>query len=168
MIGRDFGRASVAGVAGPAALALVAACAAPGSVVPPDVAFDTAVVWVRQAGDSARAVVELATSRAQHEVGLAGRATLGAESGMLFLFDAPRSEDEGFWMWRTRVPLDIAFIGGDDVIHAIHEMDPCRAASQDDCPGYFAEAPYRAALEMSGGWFARHGLGVGASVRVAR
>jgi uncharacterized membrane protein (UPF0127 family) len=87
---------------------------------------------------------------------------------MLFLFDPPRGADEGFWMWRTRMSLDIAFIDGAGVILEILGMDPCRAASQDDCPGYFSAAPYAAALEMSRGWFARRGVGPGASVRVER
>jgi hypothetical protein len=85
---------------------------------------------------------------------------------MLFLFDPPRPADEGFWMWQTPIPLDIAFIDADGVILRILGMDPCAAPSQDDCPGYFAEAPYAAALEVSRGWFARSGIGVGASVRV--
>jgi uncharacterized protein len=131
-----------------------------------EVSFDTAVVWIRQGGDSVRARVEVAATRAQHEVGLAGRTGLDEDSGMLFRFELPRPADEGFWMWRTRFPLDIAFIGSDGLIHEILGMDPCTAARRDDCPGYFAEAPYAAALEMSRGWFARHGMRVGATVRV--
>ena len=158
-------RALVLGAAAAAASGAVGGCASAGGAAPSAVRFDSAVVWVRQGGDSARALVEVAATRAQHEVGLAGRTGLAAESGMLFRFQPPRSADECFWMWRTRFPLDIAFIGSDGVIHGIVGMDPCTASSQDDCPGYFADAPYAAALEMGRGWFARHGLGVGAAVR---
>jgi hypothetical protein len=152
----------------PLALALVTlgACAPPGGISPADVTFDTATVWLRVGADSTGLVVEVAASRAQHEVGLAGRTFLAPDSGMLFLFDPPRPADEGFWMWQTPIPLDIAFIDADGVILRILGMDPCAAPSQDDCPGYFAEAPYAAALEVSRGWFARSGIGVGASVRV--
>ena len=155
---------------GPAVLWLFAplACAPPGGVSPANVAFDTATVWVRQGNDSASARVEVAVTTAQHEVGLAGRTSLDPESGMLFLFDPPRSPDEGFWMWRTRVPLDIAFVTADGLVLSVLAMEPCAAAVQDDCPGYFADAPYAAALEMSGGWFGRHGLGSGARLRVER
>ena len=149
-----------------AVLGAVAACASPGRIEPGEVSFDTAVVWVRQGGDSARALVEVAATSAQHEAGLAGRAALDPGSGMLFRFQPPRSADEGFWMWRTGFPLDIAFIGSDGVIHEILAMEPCVGASQDDCPGYFAEEPYATALEMSRGWFARNGIDVGATVRV--
>ncbi|HUF75526.1 MAG TPA: DUF192 domain-containing protein [Longimicrobiales bacterium] len=143
-----------------------AGCASAGDTKAVEVAFDTAVVWVRQGPDSVRAVVAVAASRAQHEVGLAGRAALEPESGMLFRFQPPRTAEEGFWMWRTSFPLDIAFIGSNGVIHGILGMDPCTSASQEDCPRYFAEAPYAAALEMSRGWFARHGIEAGATVRV--
>lgn len=148
------------------ALAAVSGCAQPGVVAPAAVTFDTATVWLREGADSTRLVVEVAASRAQHEVGLAGRTSLAPDSGMLFLFDPPRSADEGFWMWQTPIPLDIAFIDASGAILRILGMDPCVAPSQDDCPGYFAEAPYAAALEVSRGWFARNGIGVGASVRV--
>ena len=148
------------------ALATLGACAAPAAVSPADVPFDSAAVWLRQGADSTRAVVEVAASRAQHEVGLAGRTSLDPDAGMLFLFDPPRPPDEGFWMWRTPIPLDIAFIDANGAILRILEMEPCTAPSQDDCPGYFAEAPYAAALEMSRGWFARNGIRVGAAVRV--
>lgn len=148
------------------ALSTLAACAPPGAVSPADVTFDTTAAWLRQGRDSTRLVVEVASSRAQHEVGLAERTSLAPDAGMLFLFDPPRSADEGFWMWRTRVPLDIAFIDVEGVILGILGMEPCAAPSQDDCPGYFAEAPYAAALEMSRGWFARNGIGEGAAVRV--
>jgi uncharacterized protein len=148
------------------AFATLGACAAPGAVSPTDVTFDSAAVWLRQGADSTRIVVEVAASRAQHEVGLAGRTSLGPDAGMLFLFEPPRSADEGFWMWRTAVPLDIAFIDSNGVILRILGMEPCPAPSQDDCPGYFAEAPYAAALEMSRGWFARNGIEAGAAVRV--
>ncbi len=148
------------------ALAAVSGCAQPGGVSPAAVAFDTATVWLREGADSTRLVVEVAASRAQHELGLAGRTSLAPDSGMLFLFDPPRPADEGFWMWRTPIPLDIAFIDASGAILRILGMDPCAAPSQDDCPGYFAEAPYAAALEVNRGWFARNGIRVGASVRV--
>lgn len=147
-------------------LATLGACAPPASIPPGAVSFDSATVWIRHGADSTRVVIEVAASRAQHEAGLAGRPSLDPDSGMLFVFDPPRSADEGFWMWRTRVPLDIAFIDGDGVIIGILRMDPCSAATQDDCPGYFAEAGYASALEMTRGWFSRYGIEPGSSVRV--
>ncbi len=149
-------------------LALAAACATPGGGGVLTVTFDTATAWLHQGSDSTRLIVEIAASNDQHEVGLAGRTTLAPESGMLFEFDRPRSADDGFWMWRTQVPLDIAFVDEAGVIHNIQEMAVCESDDQDACPGYFADAGYVAAIETNRGWFARKGIEVGARVTVDR
>ena len=149
-------------------LVLTAACATPGGSGVSQVSFDTATVWIHQRSDSTRLLVEVAASNDQHEVGLAGRVTLAPESGMIFEFDRPRSADDGFWMWRTRVPLDIAFVDRAGVILNIHEMEVCESDDQDDCPGYFSDASYVAAIETNLGWFARKGIEVGARVTVDR
>jgi uncharacterized membrane protein (UPF0127 family) len=151
-----------------AALSAVAGCALPGPVPLPEVTFDTAVAWVRHDADSTRILVEVAASQSQQEVGLAGRAFLDPQWGMLFQFDEPRSGDDGFWMWRTRVPLDVAFIDGSGVIRRILSMDPCAAVSQGACPEYYPGVAYVAALEVNRGWFAANGIAVGASVRLGR
>ncbi len=148
--------------------AVVAACAPTGTISPSEVTFDTAVLWLLQGADSARLLVEIAEARPQHEVGLAGRADLPPDNGMLFLFSTPRSPDDGFWMWRTPIPLDLAFIDASGTIRQVVSMDPCTARTQDECPGYFPDAAYTAALEVNRGWFARRGLGAGASVRLER
>lgn len=150
-----------------ASVGWVAACAtAPPLPITP-VAFPTATVWVTNATDSARLVVEVARSAAQQEVGLAGRTALAPDRGMLFQFDEVRTEDDGFWMLGTAIPLDILFIDASGVVISVLPMEPCvDPPSGDDCPGYFPEAPYASALEVNRGWLARHGLGVGARVRV--
>ena len=101
-----------------AALTLVplGSCAAPGPSPVSPVLFDTVTVWIHQNGDSTPLFVEIASSEFQHEVGLAGRSFLGAESGMVFQFESPRSTEDGFWMWRTEVPLDVEFIDSAGVI----------------------------------------------------
>ena len=149
-------------------LTVASACATPGMNRTSSVSFDTATAWVHQSTDSTRLLVELASSNDQHEVGLAGRPALDPESGMLFEFDRPRSADDGFWMWRTRVPLDIAFVDEAGVILNIQSMEVCESDDFDDCPGYFPDVGYVAALETNRGWFARKGINVGARVTVVR
>ena len=144
------------------------ACASPGANQIPLVVFDTATAWIHQRSASTRLLVEIAASNDQHEVGLAGRLTLAAESGMLFEFDRPRSADDGFWMWRTRVPLDIAFVDEAGVILNIHEMEVCESVDRDSCPAYFSDASYVVAIETNRGWFVRKGIEVGARVTVVR
>ncbi len=131
------------------------------------VSFDTATAWIHQNADSTRLLVEVARSNDQHEVGLSGRPSLDAESGMLFEFDRPRSGDDGFWMWRTQVPVDIAFIDEGGVILNILGMEVCESDLLDSCPGYFPGVGYVAALETNRGWFAGKGIDVGARITVA-
>ena len=147
-------------------LAMLAACAVPAARPPASVAFDTAAVWIRQGSDSTRLGVELATSPTQHEVGLSGRPSLDPDSGMLFVFDSRRLGGDGFQMWQTRMPLDIAFIDGEGVILRILSMEPCAAASALDCPGYYPSVEYARALEVNRGWFAAHAIDAGAVVRI--
>ena len=128
------------------------------------VSFDSAVVWVRDGADSARLVVEVARTLSQQALGLMDRPTLDAQAGMLFVFEEPRSA--GFWMWRTLVPLDVAFIGDDGVVRRILTLEPCPGPDSDACPEHRPGVEYSSALEVNAGWFERNGLGVGAVVRL--
>lgn len=141
----------------------LAACTytvAPGT----EVGFDTARVWVRQGADSAALLVEVARTLPQQALGLMDRPALDPASGMLFVFDEPRSA--GFWMWRTRVALDVAFMDEAGVVQRILTLEPCLDPDQDACPEHRPGVEYSSALEANAGWFARQGLSVGAEVRV--
>lgn len=102
---------------------------------------------------------ELAASDEQRRQGLMGRESLAADSGMLFLY--PRLVNGSFWMYRTRIPLDIAFIDGDGRIAEVHHMQPCTSDSPQACPQTQPDVTYRAALEVNAGYFAEHGIEVG-------
>jgi uncharacterized membrane protein (UPF0127 family) len=124
-------------------------------------AFDTARIRIVPLRDTARVVVELAESPDQHTMGLMERRTLGADAGMLFLYPTVQPESSAFWMFRTRLPLDIAFIDSLGVIRTIKTMAPCPSTMPQGCPNYSADARYRAALEVNAGYFARNGIRVG-------
>lgn len=101
---------------------------------------------------------ELAATEAARQCGLSRRASLAAERGMLFVFDAPVRV--AFWMKDTTLPLSIAFIDQDGRILALADMAPLDSRHHHS-PG----RPYRYALETNLGWFARHGIRVGDHVR---
>ena len=107
---------------------------------------------------------EVAMAPAEREKGLMFRRALGANQGMVFLFDQPAVQC--MWMRNTLIPLSVAFIGDDGRILNIEEMAP----QSDD--NHCAVRPARYALEMNKGWFARHGIVAGAPIsglpRVAR
>ena len=112
--------------------------------------------------------VEVARQPQERARGLMGRETLAPDAGMLFVYARQQPPTSSFWMYRTLIPLDIAFLGADGEIRAIRRMLPCRTASHEDCPRYAAGAPFRAALEVNAGFFERHRVAVGDHIRPAQ
>lgn len=105
--------------------------------------------------------LEVATLPEQRRKGLMGRTELAPDSGMLFLYKTPREPGHGFWMYRTQIPLDIAYLDGSGVIRAIRHMPPCTSSRSSECPSYPAGVAFSAALEMNQGFFGREGVQVG-------
>ena len=157
----------------PLALIVLAGAVACGDEVPDEqvdygnvVAFDTTRLRLVGKGSATEIGAELAVSTEQKTMGLMERRQLPENAGMLFVYDSVQSPESGFWMYRTRIPLDIAFLDSAGVIRAIHPMVPCETTLPQGCPAYAAGVPYRYALEVNRGFFARHGLAVGDSVAV--
>lgn len=112
--------------------------------------------------------VEVARTPAQRQQGLMEREHLPEQSGMLFRFEQEQPAGNAFWMYRTLIPLDIAFIDKAGRIVAINTMPPCESETPRDCPSYPAGAPYYTALEVNGGYFAERGIQVGDCVSVPK
>jgi uncharacterized membrane protein (UPF0127 family) len=125
------------------------------------VAFDTARIRLHSARDTTTITAELAESSTQHTMGLMERRALPADAGMLFLYPGVQSATSAFWMFRTRIPLDIAFIDSVGAIRTITAMVPCPTSLPQGCPEYAAGARYVAALEANAGYFAAKHLRVG-------
>lgn len=149
------------------ALSLAVACRADAPASQSDaqmMAFDSAVVRLAGPADTMRLRVQLAVTDDQKTMGLMERTALADDAGMLFVYDSTQPPDAGFWMFRTRIPLDIAFLDSAGTIRAVRTMTPCTATIAQGCPTYAPEVPYRYALEVNGGWFARRGVGAGHTV----
>jgi uncharacterized protein len=123
--------------------------------------FDSARVRLARATDTIPLRVELAVKPEQKSMGLMERRRLAEDAGMLFVYDSTQPPDAGFWMYRTRIPLDIAFADSAGVIRSIRAMVPCTTDVAQGCPSYTPDVPYRYALEVNGGYFAQHGVVVG-------
>ena len=99
---------------------------------------------------------EVAADPHDRAKGLMFRPHLGANQGMVFLFEAPAVQC--MWMKNTLIPLSVAFIGDDGRVLNIAEMQPQTETS------HCAAKPARYALEMNLGWFAKHGINAGAKI----
>ena len=102
-------------------------------------------------------IVEVAVSDQEQETGLMNRASLGADQGMLFVFDEPK--EASFWMHNTSIPLDLAYLDSHGEILEILPLVP------------FEEKPVKSksnkvayALETNRDWFSSRGLKAGAKI----
>ena len=93
---------------------------------------------------------ELAITPEQRQKGLMFRRDLGANDGMLFVFEQPMPQC--FWMKNTPTPLSIAFLADDGTIVNLADMQPFDERS------HCSAKPVRYVLEMHQGWFAKRGL----------
>lgn len=100
--------------------------------------------------------VEVADSPETREIGLMERKSLGKNKGMLFKFQ--HSSHLSFWMKKTYIPLDIAFLDDNGKILQISEMIPLNLKNVR------SNVPCRHALEVNRGWFKNNGVSVGSTV----
>src|SRR5689334_21645400 len=96
---------------------------------------------------------DLAQTPEQRQTGLMFRKDLGANDGMLFVFEEPGQQC--FWMKNTLVPLAVAFVADDGRIVNLQDMKPQTLES------HCSEKPVRFVLEMNEGWFKKRGLKAG-------
>lgn len=134
----------------------------------PLVAYDTAAVRIISGADTFRLRVEVAERDDQRSYGLMERTSLPADAGMIFLYRTQQPADAGFWMYRTRIPLDIAYLDQDGTILSIVAMEPCPDPDPRGCRTYAAGVAYFSALEVNRGYFAERGIGPGDRVLLDR
>ena len=81
--------------------------------------------------------------------GLMGQRDLRGYDAMAFRFDEPSTG--GFYMFRTVLPLSIAYIAEDGTLVSSADMDPCSATEASDCPTSEPAGPYLHAIEVAQG-----------------
>lgn len=128
--------------------------------------FDVASALLEGDEGSVLITVEVAEKPEQHAFGLMERDCLPEDHGMVFVFFEDTTT--GFYMYRTKIPLSIAFFDVDGEIVDIIDMDPCTSDQPAECEIYQPDSPYRGALEVNQGAFDRWGIGVGDSIRLVR
>jgi uncharacterized membrane protein (UPF0127 family) len=139
--------ATVAGAAGQAA---------------PDVVFKRGTVTLIFGTARVTLQVEVADTPDSRARGLMFRRQLDEYSGMLFIFDS--TGRWAFWMKNTLIPLSIAFIDDSWTVVDIQDMQVAPDPATGPFVLYEPARPCRYALEVTQGFFRRHGIGVGARV----
>ena len=86
--------------------------------------------------------------------GLMFRQMMGADHGMLFIFE--QEMPRRFWMKNTFIPLDVAFFTSSGEIIDIKQMTP------HDLTSVPSSKPVLYALEMNQGWFKAKNIQIGA------
>jgi uncharacterized membrane protein (UPF0127 family) len=112
--------------------------------------------------------VEVARNDDQRKKGLSGRATLDAESGMIFVFEKT-DVTPVFWMKDTMIPLDIVWINDGKVAKIDANVPvPKEGASDNELPRYSSSVPVDYVLEVNAGYTGARGISVGDSVDLSQ
>lgn len=103
--------------------------------------------------------VEIADSPEKLTFGLMYKRSLGANEGMLFIFEDERPLS--FWMKNTFVDLSVAFFNSKKELLEIKDMEAATSELQHNFPTYVSASPAQYALEMRRGWFKKNHIKVG-------
>ena len=104
----------------------------------------------------------LAATDAARQRGLMGVEDLLGYDGMVFRFDQPTAAQ--FYMYKTLVPLSIAFFDEQGAFVSSTDMEPCSSEDPGSCPTYPAAKPFSHAIEVLKGDLPERGLVAGSSL----
>lgn len=99
--------------------------------------------------------IEYATTEAERERGLGGRASIPNDYGMLFVF--PKDALYGFWMKDTLIPLDIFWLDSQGHVLSISQ----NVATSTYPNVFYPSGPARYVLETAAGFARSHGIALG-------
>jgi uncharacterized membrane protein (UPF0127 family) len=126
--------------------------------------FESILARITQAsGTFADFCALLADDAESRQQGLMDRDDLAGHDGMVFRFDEPSAGN--FYMYRTRLPLSIAWFDETGAYVTATQMDPCPSDDPDECPRYGTDGrPYLYALEVPKGRLGTLGVVEGSSI----
>lgn len=145
------------------AIFLIGAALIAGTILRQSTAFSSGVLHAKEGRYSL--ALEVASTPRQRRTGLMERDTLAPDAGMLFVYDEEQTGDYAYWMYQTRIPLDIAFLDHDGEIQSISSMVPC-TTEKEACPRHPAGTRFWMALEVNAGYFNENGIAAGDRLEV--
>ena len=151
------------------AVVALAGCSKPPATPPPAAVVDpsgpthaqpklpTIQIWL----GPEQMTAEMALTREQEETGMMFRTNMEENTGMIFVFPFPQPAK--FWMKNCPLPLSAAYIDSDGVIREIHDFEPYNTNTVSS-----ATESIHFVLETPRGWFVRHNIHEGVTVRTER
>lgn len=104
--------------------------------------------------------VKRVTDLAEQIRGLSGVPSLGANEGMLFVFE--KKQPQTFWMRETLIPLDIIWISDTTVVgYAKNVPIPEPGTPNASLPLYSSGEPVNYVLEVNAGFVDAHNIAIG-------
>ena len=92
--------------------------------------------------------------------GLMFRESLATNRGMLFIH--PAENTFRYWMYQTKIPLDLIWMDHDRrIVEMSLDTPPCRSASATACPNYGGNFKSKYVLEVNAGIARKNGLKTG-------
>ena len=92
--------------------------------------------------------------------GLMFRESLPPDRGMLFIH--PAESTFHYWMYQTKIPLDMIWMDHDRrIVEMSLDTPPCRSSSAADCPNYGGNFKSKYVLEVNAGIARKNGLKTG-------
>jgi uncharacterized membrane protein (UPF0127 family) len=92
--------------------------------------------------------------------GLMFRDSLPPKRGMLFIH--PEESTFHYWMYQTKIPLDIIWMDHDRrIVEMSLDTPPCKSTSAKACPNYGGNYPSKYVLEVNAGVAKDNGLKAG-------
>lgn len=104
--------------------------------------------------------IEYATTEAEREKGLGGRASVPGGYGMLFVF--PTDAPYGFWMKDMLVPIDMFWLNSQGQVVSIAS----NVATSTYPHVFYPTAPARYVLETAAGFANRYDIATGTSLQL--
>ena len=101
--------------------------------------------------------MQIAAEATEMQKGLMFRETMGADEGMLFIYEAP--QQMSFWMRNTKLPLDIGYFDATGELKEIYPLYPF-----DERTVASRAKNLQFALEMNQGWYQQAGVKPGAKL----
>ncbi len=117
-------------------------------------------VWVTFRPVNVSILAEKADTREKIDQGLMFRDSLGEKEGMFFYLSY--NAYHPFWMFNTKIPLEIIFLNENFSIIDIIEMDPCSDSGNEtrmpNCTIYFSKWPALYAIEVNQNFSKKYGI----------